>query len=164
MYDRSIPHLTHGLTALSGLLKKAEAHCAARKIDPQALLTYRLYPDMLPLIRQVLIACDFVKGCGARLASQPVPSYADEEKTFEDLQARIAKTIAFVGSIPKDAFADAAERTVTIKVGGQEMSMSGQEYFHGFVLPNFYFHMTTAYNILRHNGVELGKGDFMGRS
>jgi uncharacterized protein len=163
MYDSSIPYLTHGLKALSAILKKAESHCAGRKIDPNALLTYRLYPDMLPFIRQVLIACDFVKGCGARLSGQPVPNYADEEKTFEDLQARIAKTADFVGGINKSDFADAGKRMVTIKVAGQDMSMTGHDYFHGFVLPNFYFHMTTAYNILRHNGVELGKGDFMGR-
>jgi uncharacterized protein len=163
MYESSIPYLIHGLKSLSGVLKKAEAHCAARNIDPSALLSYRLYPDMLPLIRQVLIACDFAKGCGARLSGHPVPSYTDDEKTFADLQARIAKTIDFVSGINKSEFADAAKRNVTIKVAGQEMSMPGHDYFHGFVLPNFYFHMTTAYNILRHNGVELGKGDFMGR-
>ncbi len=163
MYDSSVPYLIHGLKSLSGILKKADAHCVSRKIDPNALLAYRLYPDMLPFIRQVLIACDFVKGCGARLSGQAVPSFADEEKTFEDLQARITKTIDFVSGIGKAEFADAGTRTVTIKVAGNEMSMPGHDYLHGFVLPNFYFHMATAYNILRHNGVELGKGDFMGR-
>jgi uncharacterized protein len=163
MFETSIPPLTHSLKALSAILKKAEAHCTARKIDPNALLSDRLYPDMLPFARQVQIACDFVKGAGARLAGVAVPSYPDEEKSFEDLQARITKTLDFVGGLARDSFADAAKRSVTLKVAGQEMTMPGQDYYSGFVIPNFYFHMTTAYNILRHNGVELGKGDFMGR-
>jgi uncharacterized protein len=164
MFDSSIPHLTHYLKALSAVLKKAEAHCAAKKIDPNALLNARLFPDMLPLTRQVQIACDFAKGAAARLAGVAVPSYADTEASFADLQARIAKTLEFVGSFKKDQYADAATRSVTIKVAGQEMSMPGSDYLNSFVLPNFYFHVTTAYNILRHNGLELGKADYMGRS
>jgi uncharacterized protein len=164
MYDSSIPHLTHYLKSLSALLKKAEAHCAAKKIDPNALLNARLFPDMLPLTRQVQIACDFAKGAAARLAGVAVPSYADTEASFADLQERIAKTLEFVGSFKKDQYADAATRSVTIKVAGQEMNMPGSDYLSGFVLPNFYFHVTTAYNILRHNGLELGKADYMGRS
>jgi uncharacterized protein len=164
MFDSSIPHLTHYLKALSNILKKAEAHCEAKKIDPNALLNFRLFPDMLPFTRQVQIACDFVKGCGARLTGIAVPSFVDEEKTFADLQQRIAKTLDFVGGLKKEAYAGSATRQVTIKVAGQDRTMSGAEYVSGFVFPNFYFHVTTAYNILRHNGVELGKGDFMGRS
>jgi hypothetical protein len=164
MSDASIPYLKRFLKVLSTLLSKAEAHCTERKIEPDALLTFRLYPDMLPFTRQVQIAADFAKGCAARLAGQPVPSFPDDEKTFAELQARIAKTVAFIDSITPDQFAGAAERQVTIKMGGKDTTMPGAEYVSGFVLPNFYFHITTAYNILRHNGVALGKGDFMGRS
>jgi uncharacterized protein len=164
MFDTSIPYLTHYLKALSTILKKAEAHCEAKKIDPNALLMFRLFPDMLPFTRQVQIACDFAKGCGARLAGVAVPSYADDEKSFADLQARIAKTLEFIGGFTKDQLAGSAARDVTIKVGGKETTMPGAQYYSGFVVPNFYFHLTTAYNILRHNGVELGKGDFLGRT
>ena len=163
MFDSTIPYLAHNLKALSAILKKAEAHCEAKKIDPNAFLTARLFPDMLPFIRQVLIACDFAKGCSARLAGIPVPSYPDEEKTFAELQARIAKTLDFIGGIKKEQLADAATRTVTVKIAGKDTDLAGAAYFSGVVLPNFYFHLTTAYNILRHNGVELGKGDFLGR-
>ena len=164
MYDSSIVPLSTSLTALSAILAKAEAHCEAKKIDPNALLTARLFPDMLPFIRQVLIACDFAKGCGARLAGVAVPSYADEEKTFAELQARIAKTLDFIGSLKREPFADAAARTISLKIGGKDMELKGAAYLSSVVLPNFYFHATTAYNILRHNGLELGKGDFLGRS
>jgi uncharacterized protein len=164
MYESSMPPLIHALGALAKVLKKADAHCEARKIDPQALLQFRLYPDMLPFARQVQITCDFAKGCGARLAGIPVPSYEDTEKTFGDLQARIAKTLDFVSGLKKEQFDGAETRAVTLKVAGREMTMPGQDYYHSFVLPNFYFHMAMAYAILRHNGVELGKGDFLGRS
>jgi hypothetical protein len=164
MFDSSVPVLAHSLKALSAILKKAEAHCEAKKIDSSVLLEARLYPDMFPLIRQVQIACDFAKGATARLASAEVPSYPDEEKTFADLQARIAKTQAFIATFKSDQFKDAATRTVTLKLGGQEMSFKGAEYLSRVVLPNFYFHLATAYGILRHSGVELGKSDFLGRS
>jgi uncharacterized protein len=164
MFDTSIPYLTHYLKAFSAILKKAEAHCEAKKIDPNVLLNFRLFPDMLAFTRQVQIACDFAKGCGARLAGVAVPSYADDEKSFADLQARIAKTLDFIGGFTKEQLKGAATCNITIKVGGQDRTMTGEEYLSGFVLPNFYFHITTAYNILRHNGVELGKGDFMGRT
>lgn len=164
MYDSSIAPMSHSLKALAAILKKAEAHCEARKIDPNALLTARLYPDMLPLTRQVQLTCDFAKGCGARLAGLPVPSFPDEEKTFAELQARIAKTLDFIGGIRREQFDGAATRTVTIKVGGKDTEFTGAAYFSGFVLPNFYFHLATAYNILRHNGLEIGKNDFLGRN
>jgi uncharacterized protein len=164
MYDISVPVLLHNLTALSLMLKKAEEHCEAKKIDADALLQFRLYPDMFPLTRQVMLVTDFAKGVGARLSAQPVPSYADTEKTFAELQARIEKTKAFLASIDKASMKDAATRDVTVRISRtEEKSMPGEIYFNRFALPNFYFHMTTAYNILRHNGLELGKGDFMGR-
>jgi hypothetical protein len=164
MYEASVPVLTHFLKGLSAILKKAEAHCEARKIDPDAILLARLFPDMFNFTRQVQLVTDFAKGAGARLAGIAVPSFADEEKTFAELQARIARTIDFLGTLRKEQFADAATRTVTIKVAGNDMSFSGGEYFMGYAIPNFYFHLATAYNILRHNGIELGKRDFMGRA
>ena len=164
MYDISVPVLTHFLGALSKLLAKAESHCAAKKIDTAVLLGDRLFPDMFALSRQVMLTTDFAKGAGARLAGIDVPKYEDNETTLEQLQARIAKTIAFLGTLESGQFKDAATRTVTLKVAGADMTFTGQQYFSNFALPNFYFHMTTAYNILRHTGVELGKMDFMGRS
>ena len=164
MFDSSIVPLSHSLKALAAILTKAEAYCEARKIDPNALLTARLYPDMLPLNRQVHIATDQAKGCGARLAGIAVPSYPDEEKTFAELQARITKTLDFIGGLKREQFADAATRTVTIKIGGKDTEFKGAAYLSSAVLPNFYFHLTTAYNILRHNGLEIGKGDFLGRN
>lgn len=164
MFDSSIVPLSHSLKSLSAILKKAEAYCEARKIDPNALLTARLYPDMLPLNRQVHIATDQAKGCGARLTGIAVPSYPDEEKTFAELQARIAKTLDFIGGLKREQFADAATRTVTIKIGGKDTELKGAAYLSSAVLPNFYFHLTTAYNILRHNGLEIGKNDFLGRN
>ena len=164
MYDSSVLILTHFLKGLSAILKKAEAHCVAKKIEPDALLTARLFPDMYHLTRQVQLVTDFAKGMGARLAGVAVPSFPDEERTFEQLQARIVKTIAFLGTLKKEQFEGAATRTVTIKVRGNDMSFPGGEYLAGYAMPNFYFHLATAYNILRHNGVELGKMDFMGRA
>ena len=164
MFDTSVPILSHYLKGLSAILTKAEAHCEAKKIDSNALLQARLFPDMFAFARQVQLVTDFAKGAGARLAGIAVPSFADEEKTFGELQARIAKTIDFLSTLTKEQFADAASRTVTIKAGGTEMSFPGAEYFASYALPNFYFHLTTAYNILRHNGLELGKKDFMGRA
>ena len=164
MYDASVPIFIQFLTGLGSILHKAEAFVQSRKIDPEALLQARLYPDMYPFTRQVQLSCDFGKGAGARLAGIPVPSFPDEEKSFEELHARIRKTTDFLRTLKKDQFADAAERTVTLKVGGQEMSFKGADYLNRFALPNFYFHMTTAYALLRHNGVELGKMDFMARA
>ncbi|MBC8037383.1 MAG: DUF1993 domain-containing protein [Rhizobiales bacterium] len=164
MFDRSVPVLIHFLKGLSAILKKAEGHCEIKKIDADAILQARLFPDMYHLIRQVQLVTDFAKGMGARIAGIPVPSFPDEEKTFGELQARIGKTIDFLGTLKATQFADAAKRTVTIKVGGQDMSFEGPQYLANYAMPNFYFHLTTAYNILRHNGLELGKKDFMGRA
>lgn len=164
MFDTSVPVLIHFLKGLSALLKKAEDHCEARKIDPDAILQARLFPDMFNFTRQVQLSTDFAKGMGARLAGIPVPSFADEEKTFAELQARIAKTVDFLGTLTKEQYAEAATRKVTIKVGGKDTDFAGADYVATYALPNFYFHLTTAYNILRHNGIELGKKDYMGRS
>ena len=163
MFDSSIAPLSHSLKSLSAILKKAEAYCEDKKIDPNALLSARLFPNMFPLIRQVQVACDHAKGCGARLAGIPVPSFSDEEKTFAELQARIAKTLDFIGGLRREQLADAATRNIALKIGGKDMEFKGAAYLSNVVLPNFYFHVTTAYNILRHNGIELGKGDFLGR-
>jgi hypothetical protein len=163
MYEASVPVLLNFLKGLSAILRKAEGHCTAKKIDPEALLKARLFPDMFHLTKQVQLVSDFAKGIGARLAGIANPSFADEEKTFDELQARIAKTADFLTSLKKEQFADAVTRTVTIKVGGNDMNFSGGEYLMGYGLPNFYFHLATAYNILRHNGLELGKKDYMGR-
>lgn len=164
MFDTSIPVLIHFLKGLSAILKRAEDHCEAKKIDPDALLTARLFPDMFTFTRQVLLVTDFAKGMGARLAGIPVPSFADDEKTFAELQTRLAKTVDFLSTLRKEQFDDAATRTVTIKVGGKDTDFTGGAYAATYALPNFYFHLATAYNILRHNGLELGKKDYMGRT
>ena len=163
MYAQTIPALQKSLMALTKFLKKAEAHLDAHKLDKSVVLALRIYPDMFPLLRQVLLVTDFTKGAAARLAGVAIPSFADEEKTFEDLYARIARTEAFLATLDAKSFAGAETREVTMKVGGQDMTMSGQTYFSNMALPNIYFHMTTAYNLLRGIGVPVGKGDFMGR-
>ncbi len=162
MYDSSVPVFLHFLDVLATLLKKAEEHCAAKKIDPAVMVSLRLYPDMLPLTRQVQIACDSAKGTGARLANIPVPSFPDEEKTFAELQTRIAKTADFLRSLNKSQFDGAATRAISFKAGPRELNFVGAEYLGRWAFPNFFFHVTTAYNILRHNGVEIGKTDYMG--
>ncbi len=163
MFDVSVTVLDNFLKGLSAILKKAEAHCEAKKIEPDALLKARLFPDMFNFTRQVQLVTDFAKGTGARLAGIAVPSFPDEEKTFAELQARLTKTCDFLATLKKEQFADAATRAITIKVGGQDMTFAGAAYLSGYAMPNFFFHLTTAYDILRHNGVELGKRDFMGR-
>lgn len=155
-----VPAYTHSLRSLSAILIKAEAHCEKRDIDPNALLTARLFPDMLNLTRNVLIACDTAKGLAARLSQTDNPSFEDNETTFAELQVRITTTIEFMESVPETAFEGAEDREVILKFGPQE-KFTGASYFVGFATPNFYFHMTTAYNILRHNGVEIGKRDFL---
>jgi hypothetical protein len=161
MFDTSIPVFIHYLRSLSAILRKAEGHCAAKKIDPAVMLSQRLYPDMFALTRQVQIATDGAKAAGARLAGIAVPSFPDEEKTFDELQARIARTIDFLSTLNKSQFADAATRTITFKSGGADKSFSGAGYLGVWAFPNFFFHVATAYNILRHNGLEIGKGDYL---
>lgn len=161
MLDTSVPVFIHYLKSLSAIMRKAEAHCAAKKFDPAVMLSQRLYPDMFALTRQVQIATDGAKAAGARLAGIPVPSFPDEEKTFDELQARIAKTIDFLSTLNKSQFEGAATRTITFKSGGVDKSFSGGDYLGLWAFPNFFFHVTTAYNILRHNGLEIGKGDYL---
>ena len=157
-----VPAFIHSLRSLSAILTKAEAHCAARKIDPSVMLTARLFPDMLHFTRNVQIVCDTAKGLAARLSQTDLPSYADDEASFAELQARIQKTIDFMNAVPAAAFEGAEDREIVMKAGPREFKFTGANYLAGFATPNFYFHMTTAYNILRHNGVEIGKGDYMG--
>ncbi len=157
-----VPALTHSLKALSAIIAKAEAHCTTKKINPAVLFGDRLYPDMLPFNVQVQIACDHAKGAAARLSGTENPRFEDNAASFADLQDRIARTIAFIEMVPASAFDGAEARTVELKAGPRELSFPGAVYLSSYAIPNFYFHMTTAYNILRHNGVELGKGDFLG--
>lgn len=162
LYQSSVPVFTQYLTSLSALLTKAASHAEAKKIDPLVLTGARIAPDMFPLQRQVQIATDHAKGACARLAGIEVPSFADTETTFPELQARIAKTLEFVKSLKPAQFEGSAERDVTLTIAGQKITWKGNIYLNHFALPNFYFHATTTYAILRHNGVEVGKRDFMG--
>jgi hypothetical protein len=162
MYQASIPVFVRALGNLSAILDKAAAHAEGRKIDPAVLINARLAPDMFPLSRQVQSATDSAKGCGARLAVAEVPRYEDTESTFPELQARIAKTVAFLQSLGPELIDGSEDRTITLKLRGREVNFSGQNYLLNFALPNFFFHATTAYAILRHNGLEIGKTDFLG--
>jgi hypothetical protein len=162
MYQASIPSFVRMLGNLSAILDKAAAHAEAKKIDPAIFVNARLAPDMFPLSRQVQIATDMVKGCAARLAGIEVPRYEDNETTFADLQARIAKTKAFIESVSASQIDGSEDRQITLKFGSKELSFLGQAYLLDFVIPNFHFHLTTTYAILRHNGVELGKKDYTG--
>ena len=162
MYTASVPVFRQILNSLSAILDKADAHVSDRKIDANALLQFRLFPDMLPFTRQIQIATDFAKGAGARLAGQEVPVYDDTEKTFAELKARIAKTVAFLDTLAPADFHGAHERAITTGTGEKTKQWVGQTYLHHYALPHFFFHATTAYNILRHNGLEIGKKDYIG--
>ncbi|MEQ1484856.1 DUF1993 domain-containing protein [Methyloglobulus sp.] len=162
LYEASIPVFVRMLGNLSSILDKAVIYAETKNIDPAILVNARLAPDMYPLSRQVQIATDMVKGCAARLAGVDVPSYEDNEATFADLQARIAKTVAFLQSVSAEQINGSEGRTVTLKLRGREIQFLGQPYLLDFVLPNLYFHVTTTYAILRHNGVEIGKMDYLG--
>jgi len=162
MYQITIPVFTRVLNNLSAILNKAAAHAEAKKIDPSVFINARLAPDMFPLSRQIQIATDAVKGCAARLAGVEIPSFADTEASFPELQERIAKTIAFLNGITEAQLEGSESKTVSLKVRGNDVELKGLVYLNGFANPNFYFHVTTAYDILRHNGVELGKMDFLG--
>ncbi|MDH4653902.1 MULTISPECIES: DUF1993 family protein [unclassified Pseudomonas] len=162
MYEASIPVLARMLGNLSNILKKAEANAQARGIEPKVFIESRLAPDMYALARQVQIASDMAKGCAARLAGVEVPSWADTETTFEELQSRIAKTQEFIKGIDAAKLEGSEDRTVVLKMRTGDISFSGRDYLLGFALPNFYFHITTTYAILRHNGVDVGKMDYLG--
>lgn len=163
MYAASIPVFRQMLKSLNEILNKAETHATEKKIDPNALLQARLFPDMFPLARQVQIASDFAKGVTARLAGVDVPAYEDTEQSFADLRARIAKTLTFIDSITPAQVDGSEEREVTIQAGTpREKKFAGQTYLLHYGLPQFFFHVTAAYSILRHNGVEIGKRDYIG--
>jgi hypothetical protein len=164
-YDGSVPAFLQILGSLTGILTKAEAHCKAKNIQPDVLLGARLYPDMLPLSKQIQLACDFAtKGC-ARLTQSEVPSTPDTEKTFDELKARLGKTADYVKAFKPAQFDGADARDVTFPAGPDKtMTVKGQQFLSHFALPNFYFHAATAHDILRHNGVEIGKRDFLGVS
>jgi len=161
MYQASAPRFANMLRNLAALIDKAEAHCAAKKIEPAALAAFRLYPDMFPFTRQVQIACDTAKGAVARLAGVDVPKHEDTEETFAELKARIAKTVDFIQSIKPGQIDGSEERNIHLKLGPREVDYKGMQYLLGHAIPNFYFHVTTAYDILRHNGVELAKRDYL---
>ncbi len=163
MYSASVPVFNQMLGSLSALLKKTEAHASDKKIDPQALLQARLFPDMFPLTQQIQIAADFAKGVTARLAGAEVPSYEDKEQTFSELQARLSKTLAFIDSFKAEQFEGSEEREIVLRPGTpREQKLPGRIYLMHYGMPQFFFHVTTAYAILRHNGVEIGKRDYMG--
>ncbi len=163
MYQASVPVFIRMLNNLAGILEKAAGHCAARKIDPAALIRFRLYPDMFDLARQVQAACDHARNGAARLTGSEAPELEKTEQTFAELIERIRKTIAYLETLHPEQFDDAQTREVAIKRGETTVTYTGLDYLLNRVLPNFYFHVTTAYDILRHNGVELGKRDYIGR-
>ena len=162
IYDFSIPVLTRGLTNLSAILDKAAAHAAAKKFDTVVLAQSRLFPDMYPLVRQVQIACDTAKGAAARLAAIEVPKHEDTEATFADLKARIAKTLDVVKSITPAQMKDAENRSIELKFPSGTWKFTAVAYLTDFVMPNFYFHISMVYALLRKAGVEIGKGDYLG--
>jgi len=162
MYEASAPRFTNMLNNLSAVLDKAQAHAEAKKIEPAVLLGCRLRPDMFTLTRQVQVACDNAKGAVARLAGVEVPKHEDTEQSFADLKARIAKTIDFVASFKPAQIDGTEEKEIHLKLGPLDVKWKGMQYLLGFALPNFYFHVVTAYDILRHNGVDVGKRDYIG--
>mgnify|MGYP000926057395 CR=1 FL=1 len=163
MYQASIPVLQRALRNLAAIIDKAQAHAAGKKIDEAAFIQARLFPDMFPFARQVMIATDMAKGCAARLAGQEPPKYEDDETSFAELKARIEKTVVFLDGFSADQIDGSEEKVITLPSRNGTRTFNGQTYLLGFVLPNVYFHVTTAYNLLRHGGVEIGKQDFIGQ-
>jgi hypothetical protein len=162
MYQASVPVFVHALNNLAAILEKGAAHAETKKIDPAVLVGGRLFPDMFPLVRQVQIASDSAKGGAARLAGVEPPPYEDNEKTFAELIARVKKTVAYLQTLTATQIDGSEDKTINWQTRTSTKSMQGLPYLHSHVVPNLYFHVTTAYNILRHNGVELGKKDFLG--
>ena len=161
MYTATVPPFRSMLKNLSAVIAKAEAHCEAKKIDPSAFLTSRLYPDMLPFTSQVQIATDNAKGAAARLAGVEIPKFEDNEKTFPELQARLDKTIAFLDTLTEAQFEGAEDRDIVLQLRDRKQEFKGATYLLQFANPNVYFHVTTAYALLRHGGVEIGKKDYL---
>ena len=162
MYQASVPRFVNILSNLSSILDKAQAYVEAKKIDPSVLPNYRIAPDMLPLTAQVQIACDSAKGLVTRLSGVAAPVFEDNEKTLVELKERIAKTIAFVQSVPSESIDGTEEKEIVIKRGEKETHYKGMQFMLGHAVPNFYFHVSMTYAILRHNGVEIGKRDYLG--
>jgi hypothetical protein len=162
MYQASVPRLANILGNLSNILDKAQAAVDAKKLDPVTLTSYRLFPDMLPMKSQVQIACDTAKGVVARLAGVDIPKYEDNETTLSDLKARVAKTIVFIQTMTPAQIDGTEDKEIVVKRGDKETRYKGMQFLLGHALPNVYFHVTTAYNILRHNGIEIGKRDYLG--
>jgi hypothetical protein len=162
MYQASVPRFVNILGNLSNILAKAQAYVDAKKLDTATLTTDRLFPDMLPMTTQVQIACDTAKGVVARLAGVEIPAYEDNEKTLDELKARIAKTIVFIQTVTPGQIDGTEDKEIVIKRGDKETHYKGMQFLLGHAIPNFYFHVTTTYNILRHNGVEIGKRDYLG--
>ena len=163
IYDASVPPLVFMLENLGHVLTMGESHARESGADPKTYLEARLAPDMFPLAKQVQVATDMAKGCGARLAGAEIPKYEDNETSFAELQGRLAKTIVFLKGLNRDAFADAEDKPVTLKFPNAEFNFNGRDYLNNFAMPNVYFHITTVYAILRNKGVPLGKPDFLGR-
>ncbi|HZO08164.1 MAG TPA: DUF1993 domain-containing protein [Myxococcota bacterium] len=163
MYAASIPVFVRALTNLKAILAKGAAHAESRKLDASVLTGDRLYPDMFPLTRQVQVACDTAKNSAARLAGVEAPKHADDERTFPELQARLDKVLVYLGGFEPKQIDGSEDRAIKMPSPGGEVSFRGQDYLFYFALPNLFFHAATAYNILRHDGVELGKMDFLGR-
>ena len=162
MYQASVPRFVNILGNLSNILDKAQAHIDAKKIADASLTSYRLFPDMLPMATQVQIACDTAKGVVARLAGVDIPAFEDNEKTLAELKARVAKTIAFIQTITPAQVDGTEDKDIVTKRGDKDTHYKGMQFLLGHAIPNFYFHVSTTYNILRHNGVEIGKRDFLG--
>lgn len=162
MYAASVATFLHALKNLQVILRKGAEYAAEKKLDDSVLTSFRLFPDMFPLSRQVQIACDVAKGCGARLAGIEPPRYEDTETTFDELQARIEKTIAFLSGLDAATIDASADKQIKLKTGGREREFIAKDYLSLWALPNVFFHLTTTYNILRHNGVPLSKVDFLG--
>jgi len=164
MYQVSIPRFVHMLNNLSAILDKAHVYAESRKIDPATLPSARLFPDMLPLTAQVRIACDAANGVATRLAGVTGPTFEDNEKTIADLKARVEKTVAFLKTITASQIDGTEDKDVVVRTGGQDVPYKGQQFLLARAIPNFYFHVSTAYDILRHSGLEIGKRDYLGNT
>jgi hypothetical protein len=162
MYQASVPVFIRLVTALSAMLDKTAAQAEAKKVDPAAFLGARLYPDMFPLVRQVQVAADFAKNTSGRLAGVDIPKFKDTEASFEELKERLEKTLAFLKTLTPAQIDGSADKEFLIPIGKNEVKFTGQSYLLTSAMPNFYFHLTTAYAIMRHNGIEIGKRDFLG--
>jgi hypothetical protein len=162
MYQALVPPIIRSLNNLMAILEKGAAHAEAKKIEPSILITSRLYPDMLPLVRQVQIASDIARRGAARLAELEAPQMEDTETTFPELIARLQKTVAYLETLTPEQIDGTEEKSISLPIGKETMNFEGLPYVLYFILPNVYFHVTTTYNILRHSGVEIGKRDFLG--